>query len=364
MKVRRLPPWLRAFRTARRAVLGAAALALLALATGCTANGQSQACDPVPGGAACKKSQRCYVGSDGEPACTATKATKALGDLCTVPEECPTGSGCLSIDGRSSCAPFCDPATPEGAAACAEWNPAARCVASLPSHPEIGLCVVPCLDPGDLGNACPGAASACYVPAGLDMAVCSGVPGDAVAGAPCGPHLRCAGLTSGGLLCTPFGLSGRCRAVGPCGGDTFERPMPGAPRYTTCEPCRVVAGPFPGEAESIRYFVCAADSAVADAVAPCVALGGKLVKPVSRDAASALARAAANLTDGDVLFGPEKDFTGDAADCCADGTLPAVCGPSRTALCDVHCRTTTDGVLDVPCTTGHAVCRVDTAVAP
>lgn len=285
------------------------------IAAACAPTARQAECDPVAQDG-CSKGQRCVVAAHGEPDCVGGEAgVKVLGAACERPADCLAGRGCVEIDGRATCLAFCDPDTPEGLGTCqprpdempsAEMPPA-RCLAAVEGHPEIGVCVPECREPFDPGLSCGPApfASACWIPAGLDVAVCSGVPGDAAEGAPCGPDRRCD--ADGGLLCVPLGDGARCRRAGPCpeGEAGFELPFPGAPRYPVCVPCRVVSGPVTqldtglalGAADDTRAIVCAPLEDEATARSRCEAEGGELVSR-GVEAAPVLVEAAARVADG------------------------------------------------------------------
>lgn len=303
-------------RSTRRVV------ALVATLVGCTPAAQRADCEPVVG-SGCPDDERCVVDAAGDPACVSKAPTAALDEACTTRDACPEGAGCVAVDGRAVCRRFCNPLQPSGARACRP-DGEARCVGTVDAHPEIGVCVRPCDTPGETEAACApaGAASACWVPVGLDFAVCSGVEGAAGLGETCDTNVRCAV----DLLCAPSGEGGTCRAVAPCTVGDFEVAHPGAPRHRICTPCQPVAGPQAGEADDVRYLVCKADEDAVAGAARCLAEGGALV-PLARSGAARLAEAAQTVALGAVLF---------SGGCVLDGET-------------------------IECTTGHAVCRVRTA---
>ena len=287
----------------------------------CAPTSRRAVCEPLEG-KGCGARERCIVDATGEPACVRGAGKVKLDETCATPADCPAGAACLAIDGLAQCRLLCNPQQPVGAATCRGEE--ARCVASVDGHPEFGLCVRPCQTPGDTAAACPAGdpPSACWVPTGLDFAVCSGTPGEARVGAPCGTDTRC----SPDLLCVPLGASAACRTLAPCEVGQFELPFPGAARYRICAPCRPVAGPLIGDGDAVRHLVCAADEGQPAASARCRSEGGRLVS-VAVGLEAGLGEAAANLVDGAVLF---------AGGCWVDGVA-------------------------APCATGHAVCRIETA---
>lgn len=302
------------------------ALALLAAqgATqgACTPAAQRADCEPVTG-SGCGDDERCVVDAAGDPVCVSKAPTAKLDETCAARDACPAGTGCVAVDGRAVCRTFCNPLQPSGARSC-RADGEARCVGTVDAHPEIGVCIRPCATPGDVDAACApaGAASACWIPEGLDFAVCSGVAGALEVGEDCSANARCAA----GLLCTPRGEGATCRAVAPCEVGDFEVQFPGAPRYRVCTPCQAIAGPQAGEADDVRYLVCKADDDTVSGSARCLAEGGALV-PRARSGADTLAEAALAVIEGSVLFSGGCVVDGEAADCA----------------------------------TGHAICRVRTA---
>jgi hypothetical protein len=309
---------------ARRSRTLALALLVAAVAhhAACTPAAQRADCEPVAG-SGCGDDERCVVDAAGEPVCVSKPPIAKLDEACTARDACPAGTGCVAVDGRAVCRTFCNPLQPSGALTCRD-DAEARCVGTVDAHPEIGVCVRACATPGDVEAACApaGAASACWIPPGLDFAVCSGVAGALEVGDDCSANARCAV----GLLCTPRGEGATCRAVAPCEVGDFEVEFPGAPRHSVCTPCQAIAGPQAGEADDVRYLVCKADDDAVSGSARCLAEGGALV-PLARSGAATLAEAAQAVIEGGVLFSGGCFVDGEASDC----------------------------------ETGHAVCRVRTA---
>jgi len=282
---------------ARLARPGASVLSFVFLYAACSPADRRSDCTPVDG-LGCRTGERCVVDASGSPRCVDEPPTAESGAACTAPDACPAGHGCVVVDARAACLPFCNPAAPAGIVTCGEWSHGARCVGAIDGHPEIGVCVSPCDDPADVDASCApaGARSACHVPAGLDIAVCSGVPVGATRGAPCGPDARC----EKGDVCLPRGEGARCRAAEPCEIGTFIDTHPDAPRVAACSPCRLIAGPAAGDAPSVRYAVCAAVLDGAGAAALCAAEGGTPVG-AGLDALDVIIRAALEVVDAPLV---------------------------------------------------------------
>jgi hypothetical protein len=310
-------------RALPRPWLPPAALLGCVLHLGCAPADRRADCAPVSG-TGCDEGERCVVDALGSPRCVSAAPTAEAGAACTSPEACPEGFGCVAVEARPACLPFCPPAAPAGVAACSAWRDGARCVGVVDGHPEIGVCVPPCDDPAAVDTACApgGAASACIVPAGLDFAVCSGVPATAGRDAPCGPDARC----PKGDVCLPAGDGARCRAAAPCEVGTFEETHPDAPRVAACAPCRLIAGPTAGDGPDVRYAICAAATDVAGAADLCLREGGRLAE-----------------ADGSGV----GDWT--------EAALEHVAAPVIFAG---GCR---DATGSVACTEGHPLCRLETA---
>jgi hypothetical protein len=296
-----------AFRTA-------GALAFVLASGACSPADRRADCAPV-GGGGCGTGERCVVDAQGSPRCVDAPPTAESGAACTTPDACPAGHGCVAVDARATCLPFCNPAAPSGIATCSEWSAGARCLGAIDGHPEIGVCVPPCDDPADVDASCApaGGASACHVPAGLDFAVCSGVAAGAGRGAPCGPDARC----EKDDVCLPRGEGARCRAAAPCEVGTFVDRLPGAPRVAACSPCRLIAGPAAGDAPEIRYAVCAAVLDGAGATALCASEGGTLVG-AGVAGVDALVRSALEVVDAP-LVGDGRCWDDEGETTCASG---------------------------------------------
>ncbi|MSP73310.1 MAG: hypothetical protein EXR76_14305 [Myxococcales bacterium] len=310
---------------------------LLAVAVvGCDAIGRRAECEPVTG-EGCGDGQRCVVSAEGDPACRSPSEFQLDdGDPCATDNACPERSGCVSIDGRAQCLPFCEPDLAGGASRCAAWHRDARCLGTVALRPEIGVCVRPCRDPqidcAAFGEPLPG----CFFPPGLDVALCAGLTGDADVGDFCDFASRC----RSGLLCVPRGAGGLCRRpasrdeltceVGQEDWQGRPRSVPGTTFYAVCEPCLPIGGPMGLEPASVSYVVCVEPVTETEAERRCETLGGELATPtetLAGAAFSALGVGPLTLSTADGCLSTDGETFEPTSDC---GLTYPVCRLSQT----------------------------------
>lgn len=180
--------------------------ALLWAPLACEEGATARVCDPRRDDE-CGAGEFCTVDTDGVPYCAARPDAALMemaGEMCSSPEMCGEGLGCIDLYGASRCTPFCTPGLSptvnpclvcegEGEAAiCRTGN----CIAALPDRVDIGVCLLPCDPTPDLQHmspldVCPSTTRCDFVPEQAEPVCVALVASPKVEGEPCGPIGEC-----------------------------------------------------------------------------------------------------------------------------------------------------------------------------